>query len=531
MQNWKDYLDRSWSLVNEYFHSNQIDPSKLVDHELVRTYLKACQKSTPKGVSISKNRSRLSLRFKVASKSQTSDNGCNENFTRDGCINTLAKALAVFSQLKEFDKESEFWSWYESEIKGAQALVDDCLTIGDAIEMVKKNYLSGYDKCGRDRAEEKSKTNTLAGYHDAYGKHHRKLNPKLKLTGENLISEIVRNWSQLFTISGNQTLCSRGFRNAYTGVMKLLRDTKLSSELDKVTRHFGTLRIVREIEEQTIDLESFLDFRDRVLGLNGYQLTKGQFRYIENRKSWFKAICINLLYGFRCSEFKAIRNLDEPVTIDGEYFPALSDPDNEWHEIVLGDGFWITDTSGKRHYITVKTSKRITCPMIHPDYPNLVELLGIKDASIRMPEVTPNSKSKPETIKKCYVHGMRESLLRYIDQADHPGFTQTHALRHLANFHGTIAGLTVDQRSASLGHSSLMNDTTYKGHQSVSNKRGLLRRRISKDAEIAELKQKLQQAEETISSREETILFLKKENARLNELLGGNNYFSVLAGE
>ncbi|MDB9515558.1 hypothetical protein PN466_01100, partial [Roseofilum reptotaenium CS-1145] len=82
-----------------------------------------------------------------------------------------------------------------------------------------------------------------------------------------------------------------------------------------------------------------MDFRDRVLGLNGYQLTKGQFRYIENRKSWFKAICINLLYGFRCSEFKAIRNLDESVTIDGEYFPALSDPDNEWHEIVLGDGF------------------------------------------------------------------------------------------------------------------------------------------------------------------------------------------------
>ncbi|MBP0009983.1 hypothetical protein, partial [Roseofilum sp. Belize Diploria] len=75
--NWKDYLDQAWSLVNEYFYSNQIEPSKYVDHELVRHYLKACQKSTPKGVSISRNRNRLSLRFKLASKPQTSDNGCN----------------------------------------------------------------------------------------------------------------------------------------------------------------------------------------------------------------------------------------------------------------------------------------------------------------------------------------------------------------------------------------------------------------------------------------------------------------------
>ncbi|MDB9520143.1 hypothetical protein PN466_24665, partial [Roseofilum reptotaenium CS-1145] len=130
MQNWKDYLDRSWSMASEYFHSNQIDPSKYVDHELVRIYLKACQKSTPKGVPISKNRSRLSLRFKVASKSQTSDNTCNESFTRDGCINALAKALAVFDKLKETESESEFWSWYESEIKGTVSLENDIITIG-----------------------------------------------------------------------------------------------------------------------------------------------------------------------------------------------------------------------------------------------------------------------------------------------------------------------------------------------------------------------------------------------------------------
>jgi len=278
------YIKQAWSLVSEYFHSNSIEVSKLVDHELVRAYLKACQKSTPKGIRITQVRGRLYLRFKTATKSGNSDTACNEDFTRDGCINALAKALAVSDKLKNTETESEFWEWYESEIKGTVSLEDDIITIGDAIEIVKTNYLSGYDKCGRNRSDEKFKVNTLATYHQTYGAYHSRLNPELKLTGENVISEITRIWSNLFTISGNQTLCSKGFKNAYTGVAKLLRDTKLTPELDKVASHFGTLKVTRKTEMQSIDLEVFLDFRARVLGLNGYELTKAQRNNIESRR-------------------------------------------------------------------------------------------------------------------------------------------------------------------------------------------------------------------------------------------------------
>ncbi|MDB9519925.1 hypothetical protein PN466_23555, partial [Roseofilum reptotaenium CS-1145] len=58
------------------------------------------------------------------------NNTCNESFTRDECINALAKALAVFDKLKETESESEFWSWYESEIKGTVSLENDIITIG-----------------------------------------------------------------------------------------------------------------------------------------------------------------------------------------------------------------------------------------------------------------------------------------------------------------------------------------------------------------------------------------------------------------
>ncbi|OJJ11399.1 hypothetical protein BI308_25795 [Roseofilum reptotaenium AO1-A] len=175
----------------------------------------------------------------------------------------------------------------------------------------------------------------------------------------------------------------------------------------------------------------------------------------------------------------------------------------------------MTDTSGKRHYITVKTGNRIARPMIHPDYPNLVELLGIKDPKVKFPNKIPSPDTKPDNLKGLYSDVMRGQLSRYISQVGGQGFTQTHALRHLANHHGKLSGLTRDQRALSLGHSGDMNDR-YNEHLTADAEIDLLMTPISKEAEIAELKQKLQQAEETI-------LFLKKENARLNELLGGND--------
>jgi len=153
--------------------------------------------------------------------------------------------------------------------------------------------------------------------------------------------------------------------------------------------------------------------------------------------------------------------------------------------------------------------------MVHPDYPNLIELLGIKDPGVKLPKCTPSTNGNPESIKDIYRKRMRKRLTDYISQVGGQGFTQTHALRHLANYHGKLAGLTRDQRALSLGHSQTMNDK-YDKHQTTRNQVNLLMADISEKSENQKLKEKLAQAEETI-------LFLKKENARLNELLGGND--------
>jgi len=508
------YIKQAWSLVTEYFHSNQIDPSKQVDHELVRLYLKACQKSTPRGIRITQSRRRLFLRFKTATKSGNSDITCNEDYTRDGCVNALAKALFVAHKLNECETEMEFWSWYETQIKEVKILKNDIITIGNAIETVRTEFFKDYDKCGRNRNDDSFSISMEAAYDDAYGRHHTRLNPDLNLTANNLISEVNRVWKHL----GH----SSGFRTAKSAVCKLLRVYRMSSEVDKYNAYFGNARSTKRKEIQLIDLEAFLDFRDRVLGLNGHKLTTKQRNALDTRKSWFKAFCINLLYGFRASEFKAILNLDEPVKIGKRIIKALHDPDNDENILVVDGFFWVIDDSGQKHKITTKTGARQARPMIHPDYPNLIELLDIKNPTIQLPVVTPKHTSNPRVIKGCYSSAMWRKLNKYIDQVGE-GFTQTHALRHLANYHGKLSGLTVDQRSLSFGHSNNMNDLVYNKHLSPDAEIDLLMADISEKSENQQLKEKLSQAYSKIDSLEETILFLKKENARLNELLGGND--------
>jgi hypothetical protein len=46
-------------------------------------------------------------------------------------------------------------------------------------------------------------------------------------------------------------------------------------------------------------------------------------------------------------------------------------------------------------------------------------------------------------------------------------FTQTHADRHLGNLLGLQAGISVEVRAASMGHSVIMNETIYKKRQGI----------------------------------------------------------------
>lgn len=71
------------------------------------------------------------------------------------------------------------------------------------------------------------------------------------------------------------------------------------------------------------------------------------------------------------------------------------------------------DDSGNSHKITIKTKGRLARPMMHPDYPNLIKLLDIKNPDVKIPAVTPKSTSRFETIKQCHLKSLSKSLKRW----------------------------------------------------------------------------------------------------------------------
>ncbi|MEG4803963.1 hypothetical protein QUB63_07300 [Microcoleus sp. ARI1-B5] len=114
---------------------------------------------------------------------------------------------------------------------------------------------------------------------------------------------------------------------------------------------------------------------------------------------------------------------------------------------------------------TTKTGYRLTVPMLPPTHPNLIEQLEIKTGEPpRLNMVSTN----PQTIVGKYIKSARNCLKSWSK------FTQTHALRHLANLNGMMGGVSLETRAMSLGHSPTMNDTVYKKRQTTNTTIGLL---------------------------------------------------------
>jgi sulfite reductase alpha subunit-like flavoprotein len=91
----------------------------------------------------------------------------------------------------------------------------------------------------------------------------------------------------------------------------------------------------------------------------------------------------------------------------------------------------------------------------------LIETLGIRGGTL--PQVTLET-NNPTSIRHKYTKTARNHLCNWLKDTK---FTQTHALRHLANLNGMMAGVSLEKRAMSLGHSPSMNDQVYKRRQTT----------------------------------------------------------------
>ncbi|WP_017295434.1 hypothetical protein [Geminocystis herdmanii] len=505
------YIIKAITVINDEITKHDTLKNK-IGYEISLEYFDIAKKLTITGCGMVKQNNKIYLQFKPPTEKRGKF-PCNELISKNGCINALAKSYAVVDHLKSFDKLTNFWQWYNSEIKEQKDTKNDLILIKDAINLVRKNYFNGTHN-GIKRNNPEFKANFESNYNKTYNQTYIHLNRlgDQRLSAKVLIDFLNNNYSNL-KISKNE--CSKGFLTHKNNCQKLLIDCKLTDELNIFQDEFKNVKVIKTQVQQEISLKDYLELRQLVL-----DDAKNNIE-IESRIKTFNVVSINLIYGFRGSEFWAIQNLNEPYQYRGKTFKALNDPTNKDNIAVLSDYFTITDDEGNQHKITVKTGDRIAVPMIHPDYSNLWELLDLKGKEIRKHLPVPNANSK--NIKDCCINWLRKKLSDFSKKLPHI-FTQTHELRHLANYHGKLLGLTSEQRAKSLGHSVSMNENVYNQHLNIEDEINLLTAKISPQSKINELEVENQYLREQIQFLTKQITELAIENQKFK----GNNNISKL---
>ena len=103
-----------------------------IGYESLLTDFNRYQKQSPRGVSMRRTGNNIYLKFKIGDKPRK-DYACNCSFTLDGMVSALSKAHKVSEALKTLKSESEFWEWYDREIKETNKVENDLLTFKKAI--------------------------------------------------------------------------------------------------------------------------------------------------------------------------------------------------------------------------------------------------------------------------------------------------------------------------------------------------------------------------------------------------------------
>ncbi len=398
------------------------------------------RKQTPRGVSLAKNRDSILLQFKIGKKSR-SQYGCNCSFTLDGMVDALSKAHKVAEALKSFTSEAEFWQWYDKEIKEIGQIKNDVLTFGEAIAKVEEKY---WDSLSRTKkARNKNNPSDKSSWNRAYGCFY-KLLPKDKTI----------NLNDIHVVINKQKKGTKNYQEVVRAMKKMAETIKRKDIIDNLVELDITQTEYAEL--QTVTLDEFLEWRNNTLGITSTLHPKAN---LETRKRWLWVFSMQIVYGLRLHEVFAIQNLDKQFTTkDKKVIPALSDPSNTNNAIVIGEKT-IIDT-------TTKTGYRLARPIIPPTHSNLMEILEIKTPLL--PLNRPKTEDS-DNLRRFWVRTARHKLVDW-----NAPFTQTHADRHLANINGMQAGIPLEVRAQSLGHTPAMNDSTYKKRQSTQTTLDLL---------------------------------------------------------
>ncbi|MBD1921740.1 hypothetical protein H6F77_11620 [Microcoleus sp. FACHB-831] len=349
------------------------------------------------------------------------------------------------------------WEWFDKEIKGISETpkqIEKPKTIGDLIEEFKNHYLSEGRK---NKHPESNWKNTYLHYYKPFNfsefLSEKELTKAIESTEPNTAS---RYW-------------------AYYAIQKFLDFHQL---LDAYRVLLKRYKKSIDYKHKELDIRSDDEYEQFILSLAPTKRIHNRFTKVICEWRWTFGML--LTYGLRPHEALNILNLYEPYKYEGKVFKALNDPTNDTN-IIVTDG---------------KTGMRTAMPL-SPEGKDWVALFELKTPMPRQMEC-----GNPLHVAKAFGQFLRRR-----------GFTfKSYSLRHRWNHRARERGIDTSTAALSMGHSEMMNSTTYKRQMGGNTKAKIIEKAL----------EKLEQRE----TEKETIETLRLENELLrtqNNLLEARN--------
>ena len=256
------------------------------------------------------------------------------------------------------------------------------------IAVVENEFWSRKDRRGNKRV--KGHPSHEESYKDTYGQFYKYL-PQDKVINLKDIQIVLNRWQQ----------GTKSYKHAMSAYRALVRKNGYDSiykELKKIDSKQTEFR-----ECQTITLEEFMTWRDRVLGIT---TELHPCVNLDTRKAWLWVFSMQIVYGLRIAEVFAIKNLDKPVyESKGKLIVyPYNDTVNNPHRLI----YLAKETNLGT---TIKTGERLARPMIPPKYPNLYFDWDLHNP--KLPTNKPKESSGTKNLREFHCKTARKYLVKW----------------------------------------------------------------------------------------------------------------------
>jgi hypothetical protein len=204
------------------------------------------QEQSPRGVGLVRKGKAIALQFKVGNGNRK-QHGCNCSFTLDGMVSALSKAHKVASALKTFTSETEFWEWYEKEIRDIGKIENDLLTFREAIAIIQDDFWNRSDR--RKQKRDRNNPSDISSYNDTYNRFYKHL-PLDKAINQKDILEALSHWNK----------GTKSYKSAISVFKKIARVSNKDNIVETLDKLDTTQTEFKKLQSAT--LEGFLEWRD-----------------------------------------------------------------------------------------------------------------------------------------------------------------------------------------------------------------------------------------------------------------------------